>query len=130
MRKQSNKPHPKAKRKAEKWFHKWIVIRDKRICYTCGKEGNQAGHFKHGRLDFDENNLHCQCAYCNKWLHGALGIYAIKLLDELGRKKFDKLVFRANTENNKYTIAELEEIADYYQAQCLSLQKYSKVVII
>lgn len=61
MRKQSLRPLPKLKHKAEALFHKYVCKRDHYICYTCGKEGNQAGHYWHNKLDFDERNLHCQC---------------------------------------------------------------------
>jgi len=114
IRKHSLKPLPKLKRKAEKIFHAWVVKKEKGICFTCGKLGNQAGHFKHNRLDFDEMNVHCSCAYCNLYLHGNLGVYAVKLIDKYGRKKFDDLVFRAN-QVRKYTRDELEAIIKKYK---------------
>jgi hypothetical protein len=114
LRKKSLKPLPTLKAKAVKTFNKWIVTRDKRVCFTCGKPGDEAGHFKHGRLDFDEMNLHCQCTRCNRWLHGNLGEYAIRLIKKYGQEKVDDLVLRAN-QVRKYKRAELEEIITKYK---------------
>lgn len=114
MRKHSLRPLPKLKKKAESVFHKYIVLRDKRICFTCGKEGNQAGHFRHNKLDFDEMNLNCQCAGCNLFKHGELGIYAIKLIEKYGKDKVDDLIYRSNTQSNKFSRIELEEIIAKY----------------
>lgn len=105
-------PLNKLKKKAELVFHRWIVKRDKRICYTCGKEGNQAGHFRHNRLDFDENNLHCQCTYCNMYQSGNLAKYAIRLIDEIGREKVDWMM--SQNKPQKYTREELNEIIKKY----------------
>jgi hypothetical protein len=114
MRKHSLKPLPKLKRKAESLFHKWIVKRDKGICFICGRIGNQAGHFRHGKLDFDEMNLNCSCAYCNLFLHGNLGMYAIKLIEKYGKDSVDELVLRSNTQTNKFSRSELEELIEKY----------------
>lgn len=120
------KPIPKVKKnkseveklrdKAWKLWSAYIREKEKYICFTCGrqkdKKTTEAGHFKHGKLDFDPMNIHCQCTYCNKYLHGNLGVYATKLIDKYGRKAFDDLVLRANKHTNKYSINELEEIID------------------
>ena len=114
LRKKSLNTLPKLKRKAWKLFSKYICKRDNHICFTCDKAGNQAGHYKHGRLDFDEDNVHCQCARCNKWLHGRLDEYGERLRKKMGNKKFDALVLRAN-QFNKYTRDELEKIIEKYK---------------
>ena len=45
----------------------------------------QAGHYIHKDcLDYDDVNIHCQCARCNKWLSGNLGVYAERLIAEYG----------------------------------------------
>ena len=113
LRKKSLNTLPKLKRKAWKLFSKYICKRDDYICFTCGKAGNQAGHFRHGRLDFDEMNVNCQCARCNKWLHGRLDEYAIRLKAKYGEKKFDALVSRSN-QFNDYTREDLEKIIKKY----------------
>ena len=62
------------------------------MCVSCktGKAEN-AGHFYHGLLDFDEENINGQCVRCNKWLHGNLAPYSHYLLKKLGRKKMEVL---------------------------------------
>ena len=54
-----------------------------------------AGHFKHGVLDFDEINVHCQCKKCNKWMHGNLGEYSIRLIRKYGLEAIEELHRRA-----------------------------------
>ena len=65
-------------------------------CYTCGVVKHykelQAGHYKHGRLDFDFRNLKPQCVKCNHFHSGRLDVYAEKLIKEYGVKWLDKLV--------------------------------------
>jgi len=83
------------------------------ICYTCDKKldvySSEAGHFKHGRLDFDRQNIHCQCVRCNKYLHGHLGEYANRLIKQYGLGIIDELTLRAN-QHKGYKVPELEEI--------------------
>jgi hypothetical protein len=84
-------------------------------CYTCGKRLHykqlQCGHFWHDRLDFEEDNHKPQCSSCNKYNAGKMGaVYAAKLLDELGEKRFKELRLLANTKRNDYSLAELHEI--------------------
>ena len=85
------------KDKAWKTFSLFIRNRDKK-CVTCDKvlpvELLQAGHFFHGVLDFDEENINAQDARCNKWLSGNLAPYSVYLLGKLGKKKFDALNIR------------------------------------
>lgn len=50
-----------------------------------------AGHFYHNYLDFDEQNINCQCSYCNKWLSGNLAIYAERLIEKYGIRVFKNL---------------------------------------
>jgi len=81
-------------------------------CYTCETMMNSncahAGHFIHGRLDFDERNVHPQCVKCNTFLHGNLGVYAERLIEEgIDLKKLRR---DAEEKGNAYSIAELKEI--------------------
>ena len=81
------------KDRAWKTFSLFIRNRDKK-CFTCTGKAENAGHFWHGVLDFDEENIHGQCVHCNKWLSGNLAVYAVNLLKLLGKKKFDTLTIR------------------------------------
>ena len=57
-------------------------------CFTCRRQylwkELQAGHFKHGKLDFHPLNIHPQCVRCNKWLHGNLDSYSLWLTKTYG----------------------------------------------
>lgn len=87
-------------RKDEAWkvFSIWIRNRDK-YCITCKEEGKmvpseQAGHFYHNVLDFDEENVNGQCIRCNHFKSGNLAPYSNYLLKKLGKKKFEELNIR------------------------------------
>lgn len=74
-----------------------------------------AGHFIHGRLDFDERNIHTQCSYCNRHLHGNLGEYAIRLIKEIGQAGVRKLKADSIKKGNDYSYDELEGIIKRYE---------------
>lgn len=86
-------------------------------CYTCEQpfhyKNLQAGHFHHGKLDFDNRNIRPQCERCNKWLHGNGAIYGTKLTKELGVEGMQKLLLDSNTV--KYNKEDLEDIIDKYK---------------
>lgn len=107
-------PLPKLHKKAWGVFSKWIRKRDNNICFTCGKEANQAGHYIHGdAVDFVEENIHAQCVRCNMYLSGNLGIYGEKLVRSIGQDRIDEIRLQKNTK--KYTRDELEEIIRKYE---------------
>lgn len=82
--------------KAWATFSKWIRNRDGK-CVTCEEgQAENAGHFWHGVLDFDEININGQCVRCNKWLSGNLAIYSTYLLSNYGKEVFQDLEFRKN----------------------------------
>ncbi len=87
------KNRPSIHKKAWNVFSKWIRNRDP-YCVTCGAPSQQAGHFWHGVLDFDEENISGQCIRCNHFLSGNLAQYSIYLLRKLGKKKFEALDLR------------------------------------
>ena len=85
-------------------------------CFTCSKpmkpKEAHAGHYLHGRLDFDWRNVHPQCPKCNTFLHGNLGVYAERLIQEGIDPK--QLRRDAEIKGNGYSIAELKEIIAKY----------------
>ena len=86
-------------------------------CYTCGIVKNwkelQAGHYRHRKLDFDPRNIHSQCVSCNKWRHGNLDSYTLKLIEELGLDGVKQL--RKDAEKHQgYTRLDLLEIIEKY----------------
>ncbi len=50
-----------------------------------------AGHFKHGCLDYDRENIHPQCTGCNRFWHGRLDVYATRLVEKYGPKILKRL---------------------------------------
>ena len=95
--------------KAWKLMSEYVRKRDNHICVTCGKPGTQAGHFHHGKLDFCFENVHCQCAGCNKYKHGNLAKYASYIVNTYGVGKLEELELWSN-EVIKYTVSDYEAI--------------------
>lgn len=78
---------PKLEKDLDIIFSKFIRKRDNYKCFTCGKDGNEAGHFKyrsHRSTRWDTRNVNCQCTYCNKYLSGRLDVYALRLSEKYG----------------------------------------------
>ena len=114
IRRQSKNPLRVLRRKAWKVFADWIKARDNFRCFTCGAEGNQAGHFLHRDcLDFTEENIHCQCVRCNHFLNGNLAVYTIKMIKKYGLKKVEVLQRKANIPKS-FNRQDLEEIIKKY----------------
>jgi hypothetical protein len=122
MKKKSSNAYPKIKDKAWKAFSLYIRLSESDKngiveCYTCGTKLHykdaQAGHYHHGRLDFDERNVHCQCIRCNHFKSGNLGAYAERLTKELGIDGMDKLRLDAN-QNQKYEKSWLKEMTEQW----------------
>lgn len=61
---------------------------------------------------FDWNNSHVQCTYCNRFLHGNLGKYAIWICDTYGRKELERL---ESLGTMKLTRADLEEMIELFK---------------
>lgn len=106
---------------AVKVFNTYIRQRDKfrlhRKCYTCGKEGTEAGHFIHNKnaVKFDEINVNLQCGTCNRWQSGNLGEYAIRLIKEYGMPAVEALKKRAE-QIHRFSRKELEDIIAKYKS--------------
>jgi hypothetical protein len=85
-------------------------------CYTCPTKilvpEAQAGHYFHGKLDFDTRNIHPQCSQCNLYKSGNLAYYGVKLAEELGVDGMQQLRLDSNTKI--YTISDLEGIIEEY----------------
>src|SRR3990167_1432031 len=63
-------------------------------CYTCGHVSVlEAGHFvpRQHATRWDERNVHGQCSYCNRWLHGNLYAYGKRLALDYGQPVVDEL---------------------------------------
>lgn len=122
------KDRKKLKEKAWEVFSEYVRLRDLE-CYTCGKriwdeelgewtiKGLQAGHFWHGVLDFDEENIHAQCRQCNHFKSGSLAEYSARLIHDMGKKKFDALDkrHREAQKGELLSAEDYEHIIDKYQ---------------
>jgi len=91
-------------------------------CVTCSarhlwNSGQiQAGHWMHGRLDFDERQINPQCVRCNYyWNTGVNAAYSAFMAREYGADIMQELVLLANTKRNKYSREELQEIVAKYK---------------
>jgi DNA-directed RNA polymerase subunit N (RpoN/RPB10) len=124
----------KRKEKAQKVFNEWVRINSclkttnapfSCICFTCGREvSNSKGelHASHYILDskngnatsFDEVNVQACCRYCNRYLHGNLGKFAVNLIKKYGQDEIDRLE-SLKLKSKKWTIMELDEIHDTYK---------------
>jgi len=101
-------------------FSKFIRKRDGYICYTCGRAGNDAGHYvprgKSIALMFDERNVHCQCNTCNRWKRGNLSVYALNLERDYGMGILQEFE-RIRQSSEKLRAADLEAMIEYYQTK-------------
>ena len=122
MKRSQTKKLPINKLKKKAWRLFSIHIRESSAdwrgnvqCYTCGKtlpwKKAHAGHFKHGKLDYDPRNVHVQCVGCNLYGRGRLDVYAMKLVDEYGA---DILKDLERDSEKIYTYEELEDIIKKY----------------
>ena len=95
-----------AKKSANASFSKYIRLKyadkDGHVkCYTCGvrkyweKDGMQCGHGIPGRCNYllyAEEICRPQCYGCNVMKRGALHIFTLKLVDEMGRERFEEWI--------------------------------------
>ena len=85
-------------------------------CYTCGVSkpisDMQAGHAIQGRGNsvlFETDGIRPQCPGCNVWQGGRLDVFIPKLIDEIGRDRYDELL-ALKSKSVKFTIEELKEL--------------------
>ena len=113
-------PLPKLLKKAQDVFNAWVRERDQnRPCISCGKIGNQAGHYfpvkGFSGLRYNEDNVNLQCAYCNCYQHGNQAMYRIGLVNRIGEKRVKALEEKAISERvYKWSREELNEIIVKY----------------
>jgi len=97
----------KLKTELQKIVNKKVRERDSEdgyfTCISCGKvlpiEKMNAGHFYpvggYDGLRFDFDNIHGECAYCNKFDQAHLINYSINLRRKIGEKRFKALMKKA-----------------------------------
>ncbi len=114
LRKRSKNPIPKLRREVWDLMSELVRREEKGRCYTCGivkdwKE-QDCGHFIHKDcMDFVRENLHCQCAKCNRFLHGNLIQYAIELEKQYGAGIIQRLK-KQGDQIHRWKVSELEKL--------------------
>jgi len=107
-------------RKTWKVMSEWVRRKDAdwrgfNECYTCGKTSHwkelHAGHFQHGKLDFDERNLRPQCTSCNTYSGGKLDNYTLRLIQENSFEWVEKLKSDASKET-RLTVDQMKILHD------------------
>lgn len=89
-------------------------------CYTCGKEAPvqnmQNGHYiprSFMATRFLEANCRPQCVQCNVFKKGNYTMYALRLVQEKGKKELERLEKLKQT-TKQYTIDELKKEIEKY----------------
>ena len=92
-------------------------------CYTCGVSkpipDMQAGHAIQGRgnsILFETDGIRPQCAGCNVWQGGRLDVFIPKLIDEIGRERYDELL-ALKSKSVKFSIEELKELETKFKGE-------------
>ncbi len=125
------KPYSRLMGEAKSVFQKWVRLRDKdKPCISCGKleaEQFDGGHYRKAEiyrgLIFHQWNVHKQCSYCNRFLHGAEVEYRNGLIKRIGLENVELLELEAKqTQQKKWSREELVEIRDEYK-QKIKLMK-------
>lgn len=92
-------------------------------CFTCGVRKHytelDAGHYipksvGGANLYFSEHNVHAQCTACNRFRHGNLHVYALRLQEKYGDGILQRLeAYRKGAV--KYNSAELTLLIKHYR---------------
>ena len=131
----------KAKKEYWKYFSIFIRMREKGVCFTCGKKipdyynrkgkliegwkAAQAGHFVTAAncglaLYFHPKNVHCQCYYCNINLSGNWLEYERRMIEVYGKEETEKIKAMKWQEEVKFCI---NDYADKIIEICLDISK-------
>ena len=116
------KPLPKLIKDTQQVFNKYVRTRDQgMVCISCGKDNaNQAGHYfpvkGFSALRFHEWNVNIQCAGCNMYLHGNMGLYRVGLVNKIGEPAVKELESIAiGNRIKKWDRTELEDLINKYK---------------
>ena len=87
-------------------------------CITCrkivAKDTSDPGHYisrKYHSVRWNLKNVHVQCIYCNRFMHGKADEYALFLIDKYGQGILEELhAEKQKTLSYKQKLALLEEL--------------------
>ena len=118
-------------KEAQKWFNKFIRMRDENNPCISSSEARKcsrqrhAGHYRSvgsaPHLRFDERNCHGQCAQCNSVYSGNLIAYRAGLIAKIGVGEVEAL--EANNTPKHYTIDDIKELIKHYKQKCKDLEQ-------
>lgn len=122
-----------AKLKKKLWvvFSKYIRLRDKYTCVTCGHKGEGSGiHAGHyitkavGGLSlyFHEKNVHAQCYRCNIHLSGNWTAYRQYILRTYGEKVEKELMDLKDKGYRTISVEEYMSLIDEYNEKIKAIQ--------
>jgi len=129
---------PNLKNKVQAVVNEYIRKRDSDFgyfkCISCGKlksiEFMDAGHYystkMYDGLRFNEDNIHGQCKYCNKFLYGNTVNYRDNLFFKIGPERFEKLKKAAEKykrDGYKWSMDELEKIMEEFKQKIKEHEK-------
>jgi 5-methylcytosine-specific restriction endonuclease McrA len=103
---------------------KYVRERDGNICVTCGKPGDQAGHFYSRRIPslwIDPKNIGCQCSTCNLYMQGNPGSFADYIVTTYGPEELVRLTARAQYQK-QWRAPELEMLIEAIQVSGFSFE--------
>jgi hypothetical protein len=128
-RREKAKPRSWHKAEAQRWFNKYIRLRDADLpCISCQRFHTgqyHAGHYRtvgaSPELRFDEHNVHKQCAPCNNHLSGNIVNYRSGLIARIGIELVEWL--EGKHEPKHYTIDDLKAIKAKYKTLCRELEQ-------
>ena len=140
----------RAKKELWRIFSIFVRMRDKGICFTCGKKipdyydrnGNlrpgwksaQAGHFVTAKtcglaLYFHEKNVHCQCYHCNINLSGNWLEYERKMIEVYGKEETERIKSLKWTGDVKYMVVDYVDKIEEYTRKIAELEKEGSRVL-
>lgn len=115
--------------KAWHMISEYVRRKARGVCYTCDRrhdwQETDCGHFIHkiSATFFDIRQLRCQCVQCNRWLHGNLGIFALRLEDEIGREAINE-IRKISLDRKIWKEYELKLIEMKYKGLIADLKKH------
>ncbi len=125
--------HSKKSVKKRLWdiFSKFIRLRDKGVCFTCDKKDDwkntDAGHYIPKTicgeyLYFSEIAVNCQCTGCNRFKHGNLSEYAVRLQRKYGQGIL-LLLDEEKVVKKPMLVSEMENLILFYEKKVQKMLK-------
>lgn len=135
VRKEKLKSRSDWMREAQQAFNRFIRERDKdQPCICCdrletkvtglGAHGWDSGHYRSvgsaPHLRFNENNVHRQLVYCNRYGAGRAVDYRIGLIERIGLQAVEEL--ESDNTVQKWSIDDLKQIKEKYRQKLRDLK--------